>query len=273
MVCYFYYFHKYRRIFKFLHENGYIKEECDRHSECFIGIFNRTQKENGKSSTEMEDGRPASVDAALEAFCIDRIQIARDYQHISTSKRRGEFDKLFNKARTSFHAIRYMSIVTFAIGVTFLMFALYFALTADNQDIVYAIMFGGTGFGFFVAHFIYGPTTGIQNAYANLLQAEVASVNYLNQMAFWLRALNSSNPEDFKHASKQLNEITRETMALLEQYLEKDNGTRSLPGQNNRKTNKSTNEVTRQVGDEKIDNFIDSDVSGKEEKTVKTVSQ
>ena len=238
-----------------------------------IGALHWAEKEDGKSSTEMEDGRPASVDAALKAFCIDRIQVARDYQHSSTVKRKGEFDKLFDKARTSFHAIRYMSIVTFAIGVTFLMFALYFALTAGNQDIVYAIMFGGTGFGFFVAHFIYGPTTGIQNAYANLLQAEIASVNYLNQMAFWLKALDSSNPEEFKHASEQLNKITGETMAMLEQYLEKDNGTRSLPWQNNRKSNKSTDDVTRQVGNEKIDNFIDIDIGGKEEKKAKTVSK
>jgi len=242
------------------------------HSEYYIGALDSLTKEDGKFSTDKKDEKPDPVKDALNAFCIYRIQIVRDYQHVTKDKEKGEFDKLFDKARTSFHAIRYMSIVTFIIGVTFLMFALYFALTYGNDDIVYAIMFGGTGFGFFVAHFIYGPTTGIQNAYANLLQAEIASVNYLNQMAFWLKGLNSDNPDDFKNASKQLRDITRETMDTLEQYLEKPNGTRSLPWQNNRKSNKSADDATRRVRYEKIDNFFDSDGSGKEGKTAKDVS-
>jgi hypothetical protein len=135
---------------------------------------------------------------------------------------------MFKKARTSFHIIRWMSIVTFCIGVASIILALvnacYARYNSTNlvQDNLLTVVFAGMSVTSFVVYFIVAPATRIQIAVSNLLQAEIASVNYLNQMSIWLEALTSPNSEERKCASEQLRVITTETMENLEKYLERD---------------------------------------------------
>jgi hypothetical protein len=179
----------------------------------------------------IEAGKPAidtpqkqkTIEEAVEDFRIHRLEKVKEYDDTN-----GDFDTMFRKARTSFHIIRYMSIVTFGLGVVSIILALIFGYTSrydsqDNlQDSLLTIVFGGMGITSFVVHFIFAPATRIQIAMSNLLQAEIASVNYLNQMAFWLEFLTSPELDKRKYASEQLRDITTETLGMLEKYLEKD---------------------------------------------------
>jgi len=79
----------------------------------------------------------------------------------------------------------------------------------------------------FVALFLFGPIERTQNGLSNLVQVEIAFMNYFEQITFWeTYALTPTgdppapNLANIREGSVQLQRRSEETMALLQNYVE-----------------------------------------------------
>lgn len=130
----------------------------------------------------------------------------------------------FLHARTTYKAITWMNWIMFGTGIGLFIFAALYA--AYSREKIYSLLFGGLGAASFVAQFILGPIEKTQRALSNLVQTEVAFMNYFDQILFWEGVANipramppgmppSPDPANIEKASAALQERSRETIELL----------------------------------------------------------
>jgi hypothetical protein len=88
-------------------------------------------------------------------------------------------------------------------------------------------MLAGLGAVNFVALFLFGPIERTQNGLSNLVQVEIAFMNYFEQITFWETfALTPTgippgpNLANIREGSTELQRRSEETMALLQTYVE-----------------------------------------------------
>jgi hypothetical protein len=131
---------------------------------------------------------------------------------------------LDNAART-YRSISLMNKVLFWLGVGLVIAsAIYGAVTGDQ---LLATAFGTIGAGTIFGLFLLGPITRSQHALSNLVQSEIAFMNYFEQITLWdAYALTPTgfppalNQDNIARASVELQKRSAETMALLEEYTE-----------------------------------------------------
>ena len=129
-------------------------------------------------------------------------------------------------ATRSYKAITVMCVAMFAVGLAlFLTSSVYGAFIAKNK--AYPLAFSGLGAATFVAIFITGSIGKTQNALSNLVQVEVAFMNFFEQITLWDGyALlphgmpPQPDPARIEKASAELQQRSADTMALLQQYTE-----------------------------------------------------
>lgn len=130
-----------------------------------------------------------------------------------------------NNARSAYHRITLMNSIMFFTGIAlFIAAAIYGAV---SKDTAYALVLASLGAANFVALFVLGPVEHTQNALSNLVQVEVAFMNYFEQITFWeTYALTPTgnppapNPANIKEASEHLQQRSQETIVLLQTYVE-----------------------------------------------------
>jgi ABC-type multidrug transport system fused ATPase/permease subunit len=130
-----------------------------------------------------------------------------------------------NNAAKTYKRINWMNTAMFVAGIAlFLVAAIYGILSHEK---IYSLVFGGLGAASFVALFLLGPIDKTQAALSNLIQAEVAFMNYFEQLGFWemLAGTPKGNPptpdpENIEKASVNLQMRATETVRLLQTYLE-----------------------------------------------------
>ena len=130
-----------------------------------------------------------------------------------------------NNARSAYHRITLMNSIMFFTGIgLFVAAAAYGAIFKDTS---YTLVLAGLGTANFVALFVLGPIERTQNALSNLVQVEVAFMNYFEQITFWENyALApkgnppAPDPANIKEASEQLQRRSQETIILLQEYVE-----------------------------------------------------
>jgi len=128
-------------------------------------------------------------------------------------------------ARSAYHRITLMNSIMFFTGIgLFLCAAAYGAISKDTS---YTFVLAGLGAANFVALFVLGPIERTQNALSNLVQVEIAFMNYFEQITFWEAfALAPKgnppmpDPANIKEASDQLQRRSHETIRLLQEYVE-----------------------------------------------------
>lgn len=128
-------------------------------------------------------------------------------------------------ARSAYHRITLMNSIMFFTGIAlFLCAAAYGAIFKDTN---YTLVLAGLGAANFVALFVLGPIERTQNALSNLVQVEIAFMNYFEQITFWENfALAPKgnppmpDPANIKEASDQLQRRSHETIQLLQEYVE-----------------------------------------------------
>ena len=142
-----------------------------------------------------------------------------------------------DNARSAYHRITLMNTIMFLVGMSLLIFAALYAAFSQQQKI-YSLVFGGLGVANFIAIFIIKPIERTQTALSNLVQVEIAFMNYFEQITMWdtYAAPKGNppilNPADIEKASALLQERSRETIDLLQKYIE------GLPGTSSRKGRK-----------------------------------
>ncbi|HEX7630701.1 MAG TPA: hypothetical protein VF388_01105 [Lacunisphaera sp.] len=138
-----------------------------------------------------------------------------------------------DNARSAYHRISLMNAIMFFTGIAlFLCAAAYGAFFKDTH---YTLVLAGLGAANFVALFVLGPIERTQTALSNLVQVEIAFMNYFEQITFWENyALApkgnppAPDPANIREASEQLQRRSQETIALLQNYVEAP-----LPGPSN----------------------------------------
>jgi hypothetical protein len=130
-----------------------------------------------------------------------------------------------NNARFTYQLITLMNGLMFCMGGGLFLFAAIYG--AASRDLTFTAAFAGLGAASFVALFMLGPIDKTQEALSNLIQAEVAFMNYYDQMCLLEGCAQLPSPgsnvpcvENLEKASALLQKRTEETISLLQTYLE-----------------------------------------------------
>jgi hypothetical protein len=135
------------------------------------------------------------------------------------------FKTTLNNAAKTYRSISLMCKVTFWLGVGLVIgSAIYGAVTGKQ---LLAAAFGSIGAGTIFALFLLGPIKRSQTALSNLVQSEIAFMNYFEQITFWdAYAFTLTgwppalNHEHVATASAELQRRSSEAMTLLEEFTE-----------------------------------------------------
>lgn len=135
------------------------------------------------------------------------------------------FKTTLNNAAKTYRSISLMCKVTFWLGVGLVIgSAIYGAITGKQ---LLAAAFGSIGAGTIFGLFLLGPIKRSQTALSNLVQSEIAFMNYFEQITFWdAYAFTPTgwppalNHEHIVTASSELQRRSSEVMALLEEFTE-----------------------------------------------------
>lgn len=131
-----------------------------------------------------------------------------------------------NNARRTYKTITVMNTVMFIVGISLFVFAAAYAVFSRDQKI-YSLVFAGLGVANFITLFVTKPIEQTQNALSNLVQVEIAFMNYWQQLTFWenvalspRRDLPGPDPVNIEKSSIALQERSEQTMRLLQTYVE-----------------------------------------------------
>ena len=142
------------------------------------------------------------------------------------------FKTTLNNAAKTYRTISLMCKVTFWLGVALVIgSAAYGAITGKQ---LLAAAFGSIGAGTIFGLFLLGPVKRSQTALSNLVQSEIAFMNYFEQITYWdAYAFTPTgwppalNHEHIDKASAELQRRSSEAMALLEEFTETPSGGRA----------------------------------------------
>ncbi len=136
-------------------------------------------------------------------------------------------------ARRSYLTVTLMNLVMFGVGIgLFVASAIHAAISANTTS---SLLLAGIGAINFVTLFLSEPIRRTQGALSNLVQVQMAFMNYFEQLSIWdayaiIPAAGSQqapgmgggtpSPERMREASEGLQRRTQETMQLLQRYVE-----------------------------------------------------
>lgn len=173
----------------------------------------------------------ARLGAANLEQMLAQMKRARDLQTETLEL----FSGTLGSAKQTYRGVTWMTQILFGTGIALFAIAALWGLLADEK--VYSLVFGGLGGAAFAAIFITGPIDKAQTALSNLIQSEVAFMNYYEQITMWENFVISGasvpgaqpglpgtpgqlDAQRLEEASSKLQKRTEETMALLQKYLE-----------------------------------------------------
>jgi hypothetical protein len=135
--------------------------------------------------------------------------------------------KTFGYASLTYKSITWMNWLTFATGIGLFAFSAIYALYAEAK--VYSVLFGGLGVSSFVTSFLLRPPEQTQRALSNLVQTEIAFMNYFDQQVFWEGYASmprgippGPDPVNIEKASAALMERARQTIEMIGRYVEEE---------------------------------------------------
>jgi hypothetical protein len=131
----------------------------------------------------------------------------------------------FRYASLTYKSVTWMNWLTFITGIGLFAFSAIYALYAEAK--VYSVLFAGLGVSSFVTSFLLRTPEQTQKALSNLVQTEIAFMNYFDQQVFWEGYANiprgmppTPDPANIDKASAALMERARQTIDMLERYVE-----------------------------------------------------
>ena len=141
--------------------------------------------------------------------------------------------KTIGHSADTYKRVTLMNQVMFWMGVVLFVCAAFDA--AVMRDLRFSGAFAGLGAASFIGFFFLGPIQKTQSALSNLIQAEIAFMNYFEQLSFLENystipgpnAPGLLDPERIERASDLLQQRSQQTMELLQKYLEEERGSES----------------------------------------------
>jgi hypothetical protein len=129
-----------------------------------------------------------------------------------------------NRAKNTQEWILRLNIAMFIFGILLICAAVAVSYSKDNAS--YSILFGGVGFLQIVASFFIGAMTRSQNAVSDLVQVEIAYLNYFEQVTLWeqyasiMDDANKIDKANIEKAADKIQTCTKETLELLQINIE-----------------------------------------------------
>jgi hypothetical protein len=190
--------------------------------------------EQAKVMAWMTSGSAPAIQARLQAATLDhhlsQMQRARALQTETLEL----FSGTLGSAKKTYSRVTLMNQILFGFGLALFALAAGWGVFADQK--VYSIVFGGLGTAAFVAVFLTGPIEKTQAALSNLVQGEIAFMNFFEQITMWESYAMAGpaaqpagqpggppagfDPARIEKASSMLQKRAAETMSLLQKYLE-----------------------------------------------------
>jgi hypothetical protein len=119
-----------------------------------------------------------------------------------------------------------MCVVMFGVGILLFVGGAIDGLFFAHKKI-YPLAFAGLGATTFVGLFLTGSIERVQGALSNLVQVEIAFMNFYEQITLWDNYAGTPEgnpprpvPAKFEKSSEEVQERAAQTMELLEQYTE-----------------------------------------------------
>lgn len=132
------------------------------------------------------------------------------------------------RAKKTQNWILRLNIAMFVFGIVLIFVAVYVSYL--KNDAAYGLLFGGVGFLQIVASFFIGAMTRSQNAVSNLVQVEIAYLNYFEQVTLWeqyasiMDDVNRIDKANIEKAADKIQACTKETLELLQNNVEEKDG-------------------------------------------------
>ncbi len=130
-----------------------------------------------------------------------------------------------DRASSAFKTISRMNTIMFFTGITLFVSAAGLGLATGQPS--YSLVLGGLGAANFVAIFFLEPIERTQTALSNLVQVEIAFLDFFEQITLWDAYAQVPNgtppmpsPEHIAKASAQLQVRSREVIELLQNNVE-----------------------------------------------------
>jgi hypothetical protein len=156
--------------------------------------------------------------AAAEKMAQFQVERAQELQTYTLNL----FKSTLDNARKTYRSVTWMNRILFALGIGLFLAAAIYSAVADRK--IYGLFFGGLGTVAFVGFFVLGPIE--KTHLSNLVQVEIAFMDFFEQITVWEAyamsgAAPGGDPAKIEKASKMLQQRARETIDLLQTYVEK----------------------------------------------------
>jgi hypothetical protein len=161
-------------------------------------------------------------EAVMEAASGSR----QDRQTIQESQQLGigVIKRTLRSAGLTYRVVTWMNIVMFLVGVSLFIAAAINGIASPGKG--ESLILGGLGVATFVSLFITRPIDKSQTALTNLVQVDIAFMNFNDQIGMWeqysmqLMGRGRGDVNSLREASSELQRRTTETLELLQRYVE-----------------------------------------------------
>lgn len=206
-----------------IRENGFSlsKDEINRAKAAFEAANAPIAAKDGYPPVDSQQQLPPAAGVHLEQLRSAQIRRTIELGEYTVNNLKGTL----NSAKFTYQLITVMNGVMFSMGVGLFLFAAAYGAVSGSLKLTAA--FAGLGAASFVTLFMLGPIDKTQDALSNLIQAEVAFMNYFEQITFLEGFAQIPTPgsgllstDHIEKASSLLQRRTEETIVLLQTYLE-----------------------------------------------------
>jgi hypothetical protein len=153
-------------------------------------------------------------------FIQDRFESGKNLQKTADKA----LSDAINRAKETQCWILESNKIMFYFGIFLLLTAVFVAIFTEKES--YSILFGGIGFLQIVSSFFVGSMERSQKAISDLIQVEVAYLNYFEQVALWenyASTINDSNKIDksnIEKAADKIHSCAKDTLDMLQNKIE-----------------------------------------------------
>lgn len=117
-----------------------------------------------------------------------------------------------------------LNVIMFIIGIGLIAVAVYAGYA--KWEVSYGVLYGGVGFATLVSSFFVGSVRRSQNSVSDLVQVEIAFLNYFEQVNLWEQYAATRqrdvgiNKENIEHAAEKIDDCAKDMLELLQKYIE-----------------------------------------------------
>jgi len=166
---------------------------------------------------------PQDQQQILLKYIQERFESAKQLQKTAQSA----LDDAIKRAKETQCWIQTANQIMFWFGIALIVVAVGAGYITDKE--MYSVLFGGVGFLQIVASFFVGSMQRSQKAISDLIQVEVAYLNYFEQVTLWEQYAsikdntNKIDKINIEKAADKIHTCAKDTLEILQKVIEEKN--------------------------------------------------